>query len=312
MKLDDIVIHGNSKVVNNNLDAKERRKEYPIDYFELSKILLQSTEPVVRAEIFKTIYKALRSYIPDTVYKYYPLGVDDKADKQRLDTLYREKIFLSDVSGFNDPFDGKGFFYNPKELSKIERLKECDGKLVDDFTKYVKVSCFTGEGVQSMPMWAHYANNHQGFCVAYDTKTNPDLNMSLFPVQYSSERLDISSEMKAQAQKINDEIEKNVENGNLITLYNDGTIVFLALLLFNVKDVAWSYEDEYRCVFSANSKGMPFIKARPKSIYIGNRCSDNNAKRLYDIADSFDANIFKMESNSLDEKCKLAYSKYIK
>ncbi|MFR0968758.1 MAG: DUF2971 domain-containing protein [Coprococcus sp.] len=21
-----------------------------------------------------------------------------------------------------------------------------------------------------MPMWAHYANNHKGFCVAYDVK----------------------------------------------------------------------------------------------------------------------------------------------
>ena len=37
---------------------------------------------------------------------------------------------MSEVKDFNDPFDGKGFYYNPKELEDIERLKVHKGRLM--------------------------------------------------------------------------------------------------------------------------------------------------------------------------------------
>ena len=97
-----------------------------------------------------------------------------------------------------------------------------------------------------MPMWAHYANNHKGFCVAYDVKDSLDLKSCLFPVQYTDQRLDISSEMVKQALKISESIDETEQSGNLVTMLKDRTLIYLTQLLYNLKHTSWSYEKEYR------------------------------------------------------------------
>ena len=58
---------------------------------------------------------------------------------------------MSDIKDFNDPFDGKGFFYDAAKLTDIERLAPHGGWLIDDFNSY-KGNMFIGE-------WcASYAN----------------------------------------------------------------------------------------------------------------------------------------------------------
>lgn len=63
---------------------------------------------------------------------------------------------MSDVKFLNDPFDNRAYFYRPEELKKFEWLTEYDGKLIDDFAAFCKVSALTSNGVNSMSMWAHY------------------------------------------------------------------------------------------------------------------------------------------------------------
>lgn len=65
------------------------------------------------------------------------------------------------------------------KLEDVSRLKNHKGRLIDDFTSFVRGTCFTLNGVQSMPMWAHYANNHKGFCVSYNVKEDLELNSSI-------------------------------------------------------------------------------------------------------------------------------------
>ena len=244
MRIEDIEIKPNNKkkLDEKNWDINEWRKEYPVDYFNLSAMLVKPDEAILRDEVFKALYEIIRLYIPDTVYKYYSLDVSEKRDEENLDTLYKGKVYMSEIKGFNDPFDGRAFFYNPKELENIQRLKHCGGRFIDDFSEFVRVSCFTGNGVQSMPMWAHYANNHKGFCVAYDVKDSMDLKSCLFPVQYTNQRLDISSEMVRQVQKLVKSIDETHQKGNLVTMLEDETLIYLPQLLYNIKHSSWSYE----------------------------------------------------------------------
>lgn len=72
---------------------------------------------------------------------------------------------MSEIKGFNDPFDGRAFFYNPKELENIERLKHCGGRLIDDFSEFVRVSCFTGNGGSEGDRKAGYRG--PVFCTIY-------------------------------------------------------------------------------------------------------------------------------------------------
>ena len=314
MRIEDIEIKPNNqkKYDENNWDIDEWRNEYPVDYFNMSAMLVKSDEAEIRDEIFKILYQSIRLYIPDAVYKYFSLDVNDKRDKENLETLYNGKVYMSEIQGFNDPFDGHAFFYNPRELESVERLKHCGGRLVDDFCDFVRIACFTGNGVQSMPMWAHYANNHKGFCVAYDVKDSLDLRSNLFPVQYTDQRLDISSEMVKQALKISESFDETGQKGDLVTMLEDKTLIYLPQLLYNLKHTSWSYEKEYRCIIASNTKGMPFIDANPKAIYIGRDCSDKNADCLFDIADEHEAKIYKMDFNNYLDNYELVYKEFKK
>lgn len=313
VRIENIEIEFKTKKIDEkNWEINKWRKEYPVDYFKMVALLIKPEEAILRDEVFKAIYKIIRLYIPDTVYKYYSLDISEKRNKENLDTLYKGKIYMSEIKDFNDPFDGRAFFYNPKELKNIERLKHCAGMPIDDFCKFIRAACFTDNGVQSMPMWAHYANNHKGFCVSYNVKDNLVLNSNLFPIQYTDQRLDISSEMKKQALKISKSVDETDQRGDLVTMLEDKTLIYLSQLLYNLKHTSWSYEKEYRCITASNSEGMPFIDAKPKAIYIGRNCSDKNAHCLFDIADEHGAKIYKMGFNDYMDNYELAYNEFKK
>lgn len=67
MRIEDIEIKPNNKRFDEkNWDINEWRKEYPVDYFNLSAMLVKPDEAILRDEVFKALYKSIRLYIPDT------------------------------------------------------------------------------------------------------------------------------------------------------------------------------------------------------------------------------------------------------
>ena len=50
-------------------------------------MLVKPDEAAIRDELFKIIYESIRFYIPDTVYKYFSLDVNDKRDRENLEKL---------------------------------------------------------------------------------------------------------------------------------------------------------------------------------------------------------------------------------
>lgn len=247
-----------------NWDLENWRKENPMDYFKALYILNMDDNERKKTEVFKSVYKVTRLHIPDTLYKYYSLSGDEILNIKKFEALHNGKIYMSNIEDFNDPFDGKGFFYDPTQLADMKRVKPNDGKFIDNFNTFIKATSLTANGIQSMPMWAHYGSNHTGFCVSYDMKTNVALSSCTFPVQYTHDRLDITCLMREQMQKILDEVDRQSAMGRKEIVLNDLTIIFVASLLCNVKHVSWSYEKEFRCTAGATAKGMPFIEAKPK------------------------------------------------
>ncbi len=62
----------------------------------------------------------------------------------------------------------KTLYLDEKVIKKynypIEIIKELQNQYLNGFL----IGCFTENDVcNCMPMWAHYANNHRGFCVEY-------------------------------------------------------------------------------------------------------------------------------------------------
>ena len=292
MKLEDIQYTIPEKPIDDkNFDIEKWRKDNSMDYLKAMFLINKSSN---KNEVFKTIYKVTRLYIPDILFKYFSLTDNIFLNEQKLHTLEQKKIFMSDARYLNDPFDNKAYFYKFDELKKYERLAEHDGKLIDDFSSFSKVSALTSNHVNSMPMWAHYANNHAGFCVSYDMKMNEQLSSCTFPVQYTNQRIDITSLMAQQVEKMIREIEIQSAEEIKQILLDDLSLIFLASFFCNIKHLSWGYENEFRCTTGVTAEGMPYVSAVPKEIYIGMNCMPTYTDRIIEIANALQIPVYKM------------------
>ena len=313
MKIEDInYTLPTSEIAEKDFDKEKWLQDHPIDYFKLIHVLFNTTKNAptdiprefVMNVVFEMLYPITRLYIPDTLYKFYSLNDDRELNEKKFNTLQNKQIFMSNIKDFNDPFDGKAFFYDSKQLADIKRLEHVGGKIIDDFTAFNRGSALTENNTSCMPMWAHYSNNHQGFCVAYDMKNpaNTTLAGCTFPIQYTDERLDITSFMKKYFSKLSLEVDRQVSRGIKQIPINDLSLVYVAQFLCNIKHSTWSYEKEFRCTAGAQAKGMPYIDAVPKAIYIGLHCKEANRKKLVEISRSLLIPVYQMRFNELSER----------
>lgn len=316
VKIEDInYTFPTEEIAEKDFDKEKWLREHPIDYFKFIHLLFTTTNNVPTnlphsikmAVIFDALYYVIRLYLPDTLYKFYSLNDNRKLNKQKFKTLQSKQIFMSKIKDFNDPFDGKAFFYDSNQLADIKRLEHVNGRIIDDFTVFHRGTALTENNTSCMPMWAHYSNNHQGFCVAYDMKNpaNTALAGCTFPVQYTDERLDITSFMKKYVSRVASEIDKKSVYGIEQIIRNDLSLVYVAQLLCNIKHSTWSYEKEFRCTMGAQSKGMPYVDAVPKAIYIGMNCKEQNRNKLVEIARSLSIPVYQMRLDELSEKYSL-------
>lgn len=312
MKIEDInYTIPTAQISEKDFDKEKWLRENPIDYFKLIYVLFNTAKnapagmsnDIVMDIAFQMMYPVTRLYIPETLYKFYSFTHDEDLNAKKIETLKNKKIYMSSIKEFNDPFDGKAFFYNPQELADIKRLSRHKGKFIDDFTQFHKGTALTENGTNCMPMWAHYANNHQGFCVAYDMKNpaNTTLSGCTFPVQYTDQRLDITSYLKKYAEMVESTVDNHIAQGKKKILINDLSIVYMQLYLCNIKHSSWQYEKEFRCTTGAQAKGMPYIDAMPTAIYIGMNCSQQHRSELVAVARSLSIPVYQMNLAVLSE-----------
>lgn len=313
MKIEDInYTLPTAEIAEKDFNKEKWLQDHPVDYFKLIHVLFNTTKNAptdaprdfVMNVVFELLYPVTRLYIPETLYKFYSLNDDQELNDKKFKTLQNKQIFMSNIKDFNDPFDGKAFFYDSKQLADIKRLEHVGGKIIDDFTSFNRGTALTENNTSCMPMWAHYSNNHQGFCVAYDMKNpaNTTLAGCTFPIQYTDERLDITSFMKKYFSKLSLEVDRQVSRGIKQIPINDLSLVYVAQFLCNIKHSTWSYEKEFRCTVGAQAKGMPYMDAVPKAIYIGLHCKEANRKKLVEISRSLLIPVYQMRFNELSER----------
>lgn len=238
------------------------------------------------------IYKALddvvlpaaRKMLPQYVYKYYPLGQSAKQDQQNIDSIQNKTIWASVGEAFNDPFECQYMFLTEDAIRAIGFQPEAFilwNKVMSEFRKRITITCFT-QNPNHMPMWAHYANNHQGFCVKYRvTDTSP-----LYPVIYSEKR------QEAYALFIN--LFYELFNTTLPPEQRSTAINHL-LLTCAFKDLSWKSENEIRFICLNSITEMmhngklftcPEAGICAEKIYIGVACSKENEQKLKAVADN--------------------------
>ena len=320
MKIEDIHFDLPDKVIDEkNWDIDQWRASKPIDYFKVIELCNRASSfsppglpiSICLHEVMKAFHAAVQLYIPDTLYKYFSLTEDTALNEKKLQTLRDGKVYMAEINSLNDPFDCKAYYYDPSKLVEFDWLKEHKGRLIEDFSRFVRTTALTANGIQSMPMWAHYSNNHTGFCVVYDMKENLIFKSCTFPVQYTEDRIDITSILYDYAKQLDSFPANMAPVAGSTVLNSNPLIAFIPVLFDNLKHASWSYENEYRCTVGETAIGAPFTDARPKEIYAGMKCSKENTEKLLSIAKDLKVPFYEMKFDELSENYNLSATRII-
>lgn len=265
-------------------------------------------EPAEKTQVYAPIGYYYQCCAPASIYKYCP-------DTQlHWDTIKSNQLWYSAPCNFNDVFDSvisiddKSLMNDVLKLvlgnrkirpgSKMwkeihvrmkQELRSLKDKL-NELRNTTGISCFS-ECEDSLLMWAHYANNHQGFCMEYDlVDISKELKFTAVPVIYSDSRVCWNS-LKLE------NIEKEAKS--------------LFICSLTSKSLDWSYEKEWRIIreqeacgdgWNADQKGALLKMIRPSSIILGCAVPSDFMNQVQQYCKTTQINLYKMEMDPLQYK----------
>lgn len=249
------------------------------------------------------MYTYFYKYEPDNTYK--------------LKALRKKKIWLSSSDNFNDPFDCNIIHYNremgfigpeikKKVLQEIysefdtSRSKFINDKLLEEIKEFYNssflrddeiniainerykqlgVCSFSSSSFSNQLMWAHYANNHKGYCIEFKKKISIIIN---------------PSDVHVRSIYLVSYISSLPEQDIFSFLINPDQIAERMAL---IKHIDWSYEKEFRLLDFENANkliNIDEVGLEISAIYIGLNSTPCVVSQLYNIANSLGVNIYKM------------------
>ncbi|AQR98149.1 DUF2971 domain-containing protein [Clostridium saccharoperbutylacetonicum] len=262
------------------------------------------------------------SNIPKTLFKFmYISDVPDCKEKCeiesfndiKINSIENKEFWMSTRDNLNDPFELKSLYIEEEKIKQYNYPLEIIQELIKSYREEVLIGCFTTNLANNMPMWAHYANNHKGFCLEY----NIHKPKFFFPISYEGERAPanvvymnyINLATKSYKKTITDEEIKDFK------LYQ--SLIFHSTI---IKHSSWEYENEYRLLFPkseanrvvhVNKNGglIPnsVLGIEIKSIYIGMSCNEMYKDKLIGIGKKLGINVYEMYFDDISDKFELSY-----
>jgi hypothetical protein len=143
--------------------------------------------------------------LPLRLYRYCRLDRPDDIENE-IDALRKRYIYCSTYKAMNDPMEG---FYQPSaRLKKEPEWRHSFRQIVFEAKQTVGIACFSETYVNEI-MWAHYAENYKGICIAYSAsklKDNLPLSARMVRVAYADAPVRLSKHDKSDwyeaAQKV--------------------------------------------------------------------------------------------------------------
>lgn len=260
-----------------------------------------------------------KMHMPKKLYKYISLSdsyvclkdgnlctVNQELNELKFEALNNNQIWMSRFDNLNDPYEYKAMYLKSNELAdKGWPLDLLDGYLNRMKSIYL-ISSFTTNLVDNMPMWAHYSNNHKGFCVEYNV-LNPKL---VYPISYEEERFGIASILTGIFN-----LAHEIESGNIDESDEDFKFHMTLINHFGlIKHNTWKYENEYRILYAdlGGSRAgtlIPLINVglNVAGIYVGSQCLLDNKDRLSRIAKDIGVKTYEMYLDDKEANYRLSY-----
>jgi len=202
--------------------------------------------------------------------------------------LPKMELRLGPLEGSNDPIE----FSPTYALDYNAFTQEHSEQIFEEFKerlKQYKFLCFCMdtklEGYKIPPMWAHYAENHNGVCIELDSSKLPKTITS--NEKYTGERVSYKNKIYFPPinsffpiRNHNEETNEYIDRG--VTCADN---FFRGKHLFRKLPV-WKYENEYRIVYKSSSNEEAFvdIKDAITTVYLGTRAAESQ-KQKFEIVD---------------------------
>lgn len=181
-----------------------------------------------------------------------------------IKALQAHKLWFSRHEDFNDPYEGK--LAPPSQT--IRNMVDVMGEKIDNdlmisleaeylstFNPYLdrqRICCFSRKK-DDICLWAHYADNHRGFCLEFNVLDDVDFFMPILPVVYKREfaPADLWKEPNTILEQI-----------------------------YQRKSDAWASEDEVRVIKKGRAGLRSYAPSALKSIIFGCRASDEDISMI--------------------------------
>lgn len=278
-------------------DSEKYEKSCILDFAQKQKSTNNNFDEILSDEEIKRIKES----------KLGEIGYWDTKSEEYNSVIY--DVLKNKKESFSSKI--KKYLFDKKQNAdlKVDQLKKIN----------IRVACFSNleydNFQKQLSMWAHYADNHRGFCVEYNIKKlQEEIELStsfssfykeeqrstyldervkiitkagLFPVQYTSERVNIPMKILRQSRDM--------------TLKGTSTTRSINELIFKtyiVKSPTWNYEKEWRlivdngvCQYYDNKIPFPYIK----TIYVGCRANNELENKLKKIGDKLGIEVIKLQ-----------------
>lgn len=240
-----------------------------------------------------------------------------------IDNLISNLMYLSSPDNYNDPYDSKLLFDKYKFMKLFLKSKKCRSiykiniealikqtnitkgvypelffdnllnffdlsvSLLRKMSSSLRISCFTENDFTNVLMWSHYASNHTGYCIEYDSlNLLNDINVCkfLYPVYYSREIFDISNIFINFIENMSD----NLDSQNIKFIYCSAIF----------KAIEWNYEKEWRIITDVSNSNLinkRFLSMqKPKKIYLGTKIKEEYKNIIVDFCKKNDIDVYQM------------------
>jgi len=238
---------------------------------------------------------------PKILYKYRFFDIDG----YHIDSLVNNSIWFTSANKFNDPFDCSIIYqfdgnkrlrrrcadhflrreYPNLTNQQREKFIESKIKKIDNDPKYLRemieylinanynqfgICCFTPY-YDNLLMWAHYSNNHEGFCVGIKLSKIRELQtelskrnelLELFKIKYSKKMPLINFYRAMLSQEENDSLTP----------------------LITTKSNHWRYENEFRLIYWYHPNTLlTLLDESIAEIILGHYIKAENANKIVNI-----------------------------
>lgn len=310
-----------------NLYRYRNCNSFNFEALEKDKFLL--TNPICFNDPYDSLLFIERKKLVDTILNSNVNDVD-LIERLNNDLEFRTSQIKLLGKDFVDTFLKAFPFRNQKEKEYYKKLSDKISvdfidKIIDEAIKSLKQSSLVGclsERIDSMLMWSHYAQNHQGFALNYDFKSRYIIDVGvpgvvgsefadkkIFPVRYSDKRFDATYYVEFH---FIDNFYRHL--GLKLNAPFFDKLFYYKILLF--KSMDWSYEKEWRIIkqtnlnYKDNKPVFDYIPLiRPKEIYLGSQISKENKEKLIKIGKSKNIDIYQMKIDVFSKKYKITSEK---